>query len=504
MTRREDVEDVRELADRMSQAEHIAPFGVWRWEIPSGRVHWSDELHHIYGLRPGEFTGTVDGFLAHLHPDDRERVWGDIERAVRRLEPFVFEERILRADGQQRVLLSQGRAIAGTDGAAKAVIGICHDVTARVEAERALGLSEERMRAIIDNTPSIIAVKDLAGRYVMTNAECGRILGTPPDELVGRECADLFPGVAEQLRANDRRAAAEREAVYDEAVLMRDGEPRTYATVTFMLPDAAGLPVATCTIGTDVTERRERESERRERVGWKHSIDSALAEDRMLVFAQPVVNVATGERRWSELLLRMRAPDGDGGLVAPGAFLPAAERFGLIQGIDVWMVRQALRLAPALAPEVNLSAVTLCDPDARQEIVALLQAAPEAARSIVFEITETAAAEHLAAACEFASELTALGCGLALDDFGTGFGSFTYLRRLPLRYLKIDRSFVFDLVRSRDDRRVVKSVIGIAQQFGLRTIAEGVEDQPTLDLLRELGADYAQGFHTGHPASLVP
>jgi PAS domain S-box-containing protein len=499
-------EEARQYRQRMSEAERIARFGVWSWEISSGRVRWSDELHEIYGLRPGEFEGTVDVFLAHLHPDDRERVWAHIERAVQDLEAFVFEERIMRADGEQRVLLSQGHVIAGPDNVATEVVGVCHDVTDRVQAQRALGLSERRMRAIIDNTPSIVAVKDLDGRYLMTNAECGRILGAPPDELVGRKCVELFPEISEQLRANDRKAAADRVAVYDEAVLMRDGEPRTYATVTFVLPDDVGLPVETCTIGTDVTERNERESERRERLSWQQRIESALSEDRMLAFAQPVINVATGQAEGCELLVRMRSPQEGGDLLAPGAFLPEAERFGLIQAIDVWMVGQALRVAPAsaLAPEVNLSAVTLCDAAARREIVALLRAAPAAAaRSIVFEITETAAAEHLEAAREFAAELTALGCGLALDDFGTGFGSFTYLRMLPLRYLKIDRSFVLELVRSRDDRRVVRSIIGIAEQFGLKTIVEGVEDELTLELLRELGADYAQGFHIGRPASLL-
>jgi EAL domain-containing protein (putative c-di-GMP-specific phosphodiesterase class I) len=197
----------------------------------------------------------------------------------------------------------------------------------------------------------------------------------------------------------------------------------------------------------------------------------------------------------------MREPAEGAELRQPSAFLPAAERYGLIQMIDVWMVKQAVSLAPNFASEVNLSAVSLCDPAARHEIVALLRAAPGAARRIVFEITETAAAAHLQAACEFAAELAGLGCGLALDDFGTGFGSFTYLRKLPLRYLKIDSSFVLDLVHSRDDRRVVRSIIGIADQFDLRTIAEGVEDEPTLELLRELGADYAQGFHLGRPVA---
>jgi EAL domain-containing protein (putative c-di-GMP-specific phosphodiesterase class I) len=190
-------------------------------------------------------------------------------------------------------------------------------------------------------------------------------------------------------------------------------------------------------------------------------------------------------------------------VLAPQEFLPAAERFGLVQSIDVWMVERALEAATELSPEVNLSAVTLCDPSARAVILSRLAGAPEALRRrIVFEVTETAIAENLEDAVQFAGQLTELGCGLALDDFGTGFGSFTYLRKLPVRYLKIDVSFVLDLVASVDDRRVVQSIIGIARQFGLETIAEGVEDESTLELLRELGADYAQGFHLGLPAPL--
>jgi EAL domain-containing protein (putative c-di-GMP-specific phosphodiesterase class I) len=220
----------------------------------------------------------------------------------------------------------------------------------------------------------------------------------------------------------------------------------------------------------------------------------------MLVYAQPVIELSTGQEAWCEFLVRLREPGAEASVLEPDAFLPAAERFGLIQAIDVWMVEQALQLTPERAPEVNLSALTLSDPSARHQIVALLAAAPEAARRIVFEITETADPGYFDAAAEFAADLTTLGCGLALDDFGTGFGSFTYLRQLPLRYLKIDRSFVTGVIRSREDLRVVQSIIRIAESFGLRVIGEGVEDAATLELLRELGVDYAQGFHLGRPA----
>jgi PAS domain S-box-containing protein len=492
--------ELHEYADRMAEAERIARFGVWKWDIAAETVRWSAELHHLYGVTPGEFAGTVEDFVGRVHPDDRDRVWGHVSVAMETMEPFAFEERILWPDGTVRELLSQGRVIPGPDGRAAALVGVCHDITERVQAERALGVSERRMRAIVDNTPSVIAVKDLEGRYLMANAEAGRIIGRSADELIGRHCTELFPpDVAQQIRADDHRAVADGQPIYDETVLFIDGEPRTYVTVTFALPDSEGRPAEVCTIGTDVTEQREQEGERRDRLEWKDRIAAAIADGRMVVHAQPVVDTAGGELT-SELLVRMWGEGDEPELLQPGAFLPAAERYGLVQSIDVWVVRQALQLAAGRRFSVNLSAVTLCDPDAREEILELLSTDPSAAANLVFEITETAALEHLDAACTFAEAITRLGCGLALDDFGTGFGSFTYLRRLPLRYLKIDMTFVSSMARSVDDRRVVQSIIGIAEQFGLRTIAEGVEDQPTLDLLREMGADFAQGFHIGRPA----
>lgn len=158
----------------MQEAERVARFGVWRWEVSTGTVRWSEGLHHLYGIAPGGFGGTVDDFLARLHPDDRERVWKVVEHSLQTREPFAFEERILWPDGTERHLLSQGRVV--DDG----LIGVCHDVTERRQAERALGMSERRLRAIVDNSPSVIAVKDLDGRYVMANAEAGRLLGMRP------------------------------------------------------------------------------------------------------------------------------------------------------------------------------------------------------------------------------------------------------------------------------------------------------------------------------------
>jgi EAL domain-containing protein (putative c-di-GMP-specific phosphodiesterase class I) len=125
-----------------------------------------------------------------------------------------------------------------------------------------------------------------------------------------------------------------------------------------------------------------------------------------------------------------------------------------------------------------------------------------AAENLIFEITETAVADNLDAARTFAIRMRQLGCAIALDDFGVGHGTFTYLRRLPIDYLKIDREFVRDLVSDVESRQVIEAIVGVAEQFDVLTIAEGVEDQATLDEVRRMGVDYAQGYWTGRPAPL--
>lgn len=496
--------DLRQFGDGVAEAERIVRFGVWRWDVASGGVRCSDELQRIYGLGPGEFEGGVDAIVALAHPEDRERVWAELSRSLETLLPFVFRHRIIRVDGVERVLLSQGRVIPGPDGTAETVVGVCHDVSDRARVEQALGLSRRRLRAIVDNTPSMISVKDLEGRYLMANEEFEQVVGQSSGDLLGRRCEDLFPPeIATLQREIDLRAADDSEPVYGEASLAgEDGEDRRYVTATFALPDEHGEPAEICTIATDVTERREREDQRRVRLEWTDRLSTAMKQGRLEIFAQPIVAADGGAQVASELLVRMRE-DGEGvELIPPADFLLAAERYGLIQEIDTWMVRQALDLPVDETYQVNLSALTMCDFGARRDIIALLRAEPEAARRLIFEITETASVNQLSAAQSFAAQVIAAGSRLALDDFGVGFGSFTYLRSLPFSLLKIDQGFVRGVTTSRDDRRVVQGTIGIAREFGIETIAEGVEDEATMEVLRELGVDYAQGFHLGRPAPL--
>lgn len=497
--------DLREFIDGVAEAERIVRFGVWRWDVASGRVRWSDELHHIYGLRPGEFAGTVEAFLERVVPEDRERIWEAISASLESGEAFAFEERILHTDGELRTLLSQGRVIVGPDGAPEALVGVCHDISERAQIEQALGASERRLRAIVDNSPSAIVVRDLDGRVLLYNAEASRVSGVPVADALGRATDEILPPeLAKMQREVEQRAASEDEPVFNEFVAVRDGEPRSFVSVTFPLPDSEGMPAEVCSIATDVTERREKESERRERLKLTNEIATALDEGRMVAYAQPIVDLASDDIHARELLARLRTAGPHQATLGPEAFMPGAERFELVQAIDTHMVRQALALRRAGRLHVNVSAVTVSDPVARAAIVELLRADPEGAARIVFELTETASVERLDAARAFGAAVTELGAQLALDDFGVGFGSFSYLRSLPLSKIKIDASFVRRLVASPGDRRVVKGVLSIAREFGVKTVAEGIEDEATLEHLRELGVDFGQGYLLGRPAPLLP
>lgn len=243
---------------------------------------------------------------------------------------------------------------------------------------------------------------------------------------------------------------------------------------------------------------------------WLARLRRALEEDLFAVHYQPIVSLADGRPSHYEALVRL-ADEPDGGLVAPGRFLPAAERYGLIREIDRLVLARAAALLGArggrarevgVRVAVNMSALSVTDPTMLAHISRCLDRHGVDPGRLVVEITETAAISDMDRARAFCEGVSALGCAVALDDFGAGFGSFQYLRHLPFDYLKIDGSFVRALGRSPRDRLVVQALVGLAQGMGVRTIAEYVADRATLELLRGYGVDYAQGFELGRPHPL--
>lgn len=274
----------------------------------------------------------------------------------------------------------------------------------------------------------------------------------------------------------------------------------------------------------DVDQRRVMDME----LGWSARLEEALRNDQFVLCFQPILPMAqieyeslpeqqgalwtrhlrrfNNQRAFYEVLIRLR--DADGSLVAPAAFLPAAERFSLIGEIDRWVIKHALRALreyaandPPAGITINISAQSLGQPDLARYITDRLVEYNVDPRAVVFEITETGALNHLDQAKALITELRAYGCRFALDDFGVGFSSFTHLKHLDVDMLKIDGSFTQGLLSDPVDMAVISAITSIAHSIGKLTVAEYVDRPEILRALRNCGVDYAQGFYVGRPKS---
>ncbi len=257
----------------------------------------------------------------------------------------------------------------------------------------------------------------------------------------------------------------------------------------------------------------ERTQQHRSEMDWAARISEAVEHDYLVLYGQTIAHlnsVNPGPGLHFEVLVRLR--DQENGLVPPGVFLPAAERFDLMPIVDRWIITRTFSLMAETLQRhgrrsiaqcaINLSGATIGDQSLLPFIKSQLTLHHLPPEIICFEITETAAISHFPTAMQFISELRHLGCRFALDDFGSGMSSFSYLRSLPVDYLKIDGVFVRDLANDPVNRSLVGNINDIGHLLGKYTIAEHAENDSALDYLRKLGVDYAQGYGISRPVPL--
>ena len=237
---------------------------------------------------------------------------------------------------------------------------------------------------------------------------------------------------------------------------------------------------------------------------WENRIKMALIQNRFSLYLQPIMDLHQNHITGHEVLLRMI--DEKGEIVMPTYFLSIAEHFGLIHQIDRWVVYKSIHFVRKLQQqgkptylEINLSGKSFTDTELLPLIKNELAATGINPADIVFEITETAIVENILSAQNFINEVKAIGCHFALDDFCVGFASFNYLKLLPVDYLKIDGSFIVDLCSNSVDQHLVKAMVEVANGLGKKTIAEYVNSEETVRLLKKFGVGYAQGYYIGKP-----
>lgn len=377
---------------------------------------------------------------------------------------------------------------------------VVRDISERKRREE----ENRRLAAIIRSSADAVLTKDLSGVITGWNQGAERTYGYSAAEAIGRPVAELLippdrRGEAEQIL--DRAAAGEVVA-FETRRIAKGGELLDVSLRAFPIRGISGEVTAVCTVGHDVSEVRRRErAEQRDTQAliWRQRLSRCLREGGLFFHGQPILDLRGGSIHHYELLVRMQL---NGELIPPGRFLPFAEQGELIRELDLWAVERGTRMGERIPVAINLSARSLGSRELLGAIERTLSRDSTLARNLTFEITETAAAENLPGARELVGELTKMGCGVALDDFGTGYGSFTYLRHLPVTQLKIDMEFIRGIGNDAADRRVVESMIDVARNFEMSIVAEGVEDERTLELLRELDVDLVQGYLIGRPQPL--
>ncbi len=453
---------------------------------------WTDE--EALGCKARELVvpdgpGAADGLIDKLAVDGR---W-DGEMLVR------------RKDRSQFTIYVRNRLVRDNDGEPTAIVGVAVDISARVAAESALAQSRDYAQAVTECMGEGLLTTDLEGRLTYANRAAQTMLaGAGEQTVVGARIHTVEPdGSARPFGESPIARALEGQQtlrIDDDILRVGDGGELSVAYTASPYHTEAGLQ-GCVVVFQDISERKRLERDQQRDLATLACIDrveEAIAQDRFVLYAQPIVDLRSRETVQHELLLRMREPDGR--IVPPDDFLPVAEKYALIGEIDWWVIKRATQIAGDGCPvQLNISARSVCDPDVLEHIERSIEQCKVSPGMLVFEITETAILEDAEAALTFAERLRSLGCQVALDDFGTGYGSLTYLKQFPVDFLKIDIEFVRDLARNSASRHVVQALVALAQDFGIQTVGEGVEDAQTLQLLAELGVDYAQGFHIARP-----
>lgn len=447
----------------------------------------------------------MDAVLAKLAPEDRAVVRGALERA----EKTEAELRYLADHDSLTELLNRRRFRAELDqyvsfaaryggrGAAMVI-----DIDGLKEVNDRLGhqAGDQLIRRVADILRERVRATDIVARLsgdefavLMPQADTDGALqlgedlraqvaeGMPRGSEV--DAASISVGIA-MFGGQDSAGAEAVLAAADQAMYQAKAEGRNRIT----LFDASGKDGGVAQRGQSTSAR----------------IRDALTHDRLRLATQPIRSLASGGIERYELLLRMTGEDGE--LLPAASFIEVAERSGMVQELDRWVVAKALELigerqraGSPVSLHMNISGASMTDLSVLEFIERRLDEGEADPARCTFEITQTARVDDYETAAGFADRLSEFGCEVAIDDYGAGFGPFAYLQKVPFDVIKIDGTFIRDITRNDADQLTVKAIVQIARGLGKRTIAEFVEDEDTRTLLQEYGVDMAQGYHLGRP-----
>ena len=553
--------------DSLERAQRLAGMGSWEWVSASGRMTCSAEYLRFCGLAFAVFDNTTpDAVLAGVHPDDHEKVRAARVAALAQGQGYQLTFDARRFDGERRTVFEQTNVVKDAQGRIARVDGIMQDITQRLATERRIhelafhdaltGLPNRRLFDQIVQA-ALERARRLGSMCAVLHVDLDRFKGV--NDAYGNDAGDaLLRLVAERLEACTRSsdfacvnrlplesemvarvggnaftillcdvAGADAAGVAAQRLLDAIARPMTLGARELVLTASAGISLFPRDAGDlagltrfaeqalyaakDAGRARHRFFDEAmnkvasSRLELESDLRRAIDTGELRLYLQPKVDAASGTVTAAEALVRWQHPQR--GMVAPGEFIPLAEKTGLIVPLGDWVLETACGYlrdwgAAGLASvplSINLSAPSFLKADLVAQLDDALRRHGLAACQLTIEVTESMLMGDLKLTIARLGELRERGFGLSMDDFGTGYSSLSYLKQFPIDELKIDRSFVHDVTNGRRDAALVASIIGLGRQFGLRVVAEGVETPEQARLLLALGCPDQQGYLFARP-----
>ena len=546
---------LRESEQRFKVAGKAAYDLIYEWEVATDNLRWFGDIDRILGYKQGEISHEIDNWLALIHPDDQPKLAGAVEQHRNSIQPINYEYRIRHKDGNYRYWSDHALPLLDENRKPYKWIGVCTDITTQKRQQHELEFSAYHDR--LTGLPNRLLLSDRLRQAMYQETRRGQSLAVVYIDLDGfkeindthgHEMGDhLLVAIAKRFQRVLREGDTVARLGGDEFVAVLIDIETTANAIPLLrrllkviaepvlvdnliLQVSASLGVSFYPQGENVDadqllrqadqamyqaklKGKNRyhffDAEHDRSLRGQHEIleriGEALEQDEFELYYQPKVNMRTGQVLGVEALVRWNHPVE--GHLQPGAFLPVIEDHPLSIELGEWVINQALkqlqywnRMGLNIPVSVNIGGLQLQQGNFAEQLQRLLAQFPDVEpASLELEVLETSALQDIVKVSKVMQACQLIGVNFSLDDFGTGYSSLTYLKSLPAAVLKIDQSFVRDMLEDPDDLAILEGVVGMAAAFRRQVIAEGVERVEHGKLLLQLGCELAQGYAIARP-----